>query len=181
MTILCDIDNTLNNFSEVLLEQLNRQYSTNYQYQDITHYNWFVETYSEKCWGPTKTHAFWDQIQYNVNCLDFLAEMQRNGHKVYFVTASHFNGFLDTKINILINKTKQNYPTLARYENIIVAQNKHLIRGDVLIDDCIENLDTYPGLTICYAQPWNTEADDPYFCRTDDWAEIKKYIESSVG
>lgn len=45
-----------------------------------------------------------------------------------------------------------------KYHNIMFTQNKNLIRGDVLIDDYIDNLEKFTiGTPVCMDQPWNQE------------------------
>ena len=58
--------------------------------------------------------------------------------------------------------------------NIIITRHKELIKGDVLIDDNMNNLHKFRGNRICYAQPWNK---DYVGARTNDWDMIDKYIE----
>jgi 5'(3')-deoxyribonucleotidase len=46
------------------------------------------------------------------------------------------------------------------YDEFYCALNlssKANIKADVLLDDYIKHLKEFPGISVCYAQPWNTE------------------------
>jgi len=44
------------------------------------------------------------------------------------------------------------------YTNLFFAQDKNLVRGDVLIDDYIGNLENYKqGIPVCMDRPWNQD------------------------
>ena len=136
MTILCDIDNVLNNFSFALLERLNVRDGTNYDYEDISHYGWFEEHF-ENPWGPTQDMFFWNFAYYYTDALNTLQNFVKQGHKVYLVTASHFSDTLGYKINTLLNLVNSN---LINEKNVIIVQDKTTIKGDVLIDDYEEEV-----------------------------------------
>ena len=177
MTILCDIDNVLNNFSFSLLEKLNVRDGTNYDYEDISHYGWFEEHF-ENPWEPTQDMFFWDFTYYYTDALSTLQDFVKQGHKVYLVTASHFSDTLGYKINTLLDLVDNN---LINEKNIIVAQDKTIIKGDVLIDDCYENIRDFcraGGNCILFTQPWNRRYTWPW--KTNDWNKIKNIINSAT-
>ena len=170
MTILVDIDNTITNFAEVLLYVNNINNKTKYSYTDITTYNWFDETFINP-WAPTNTHHFWDRVQVHPQAISTLEQWVRQGHKVYLVTASHFNNTLGYKIN----KTLEPFnPKLVNEHNVVIAQNKSVIMGDVMIDDYISNLIAFSGTRICYSQPWNKYYGGSF--RFSNWDKINETI-----
>lgn len=169
MTILVDIDSTITNFSEVLLRYLNRLYNTKYHYNDIVSYDWFNKTFAQP-WLPTEHDYFWDDVKVNSEAVSTIESWVKQGHQVYLVTASHFNSLLSYKIK----RTLESFnPNLINERNVIIAQDKSIIRGDVMIDDCIDNLCSFDGLPICYAQPWNKFW---WGFRDDLWDSIDNFI-----
>lgn len=171
MTILVDIDSTITNFGEILLLANNQLHNTNYRYTDITSYDWFDRTFSNP-WKPTEYQCFWNTVEVNSAAVTAIERWVRQGHQVYLVTASHFNNMLSYKIR----KTLEAFnPELINKRNVIIAQDKSTIMGDVMIDDCIDNLVNFNnGAHICYAQPWNE-----YYCgslRFSDWNKINETI-----
>ena len=151
MTILIDVDNTFWAMSETLLPILNKLNNTSYSVTDIDHWNWYNEHF-DKPFGPTETAWFWRQVNPYPNAVEVIEQFVRDGHKVVFVTASGFTNGLAPKINRLLSFFDNK---LINESNIIVAKDKSLIDGDILIDDGMHNLESFPWTTIRYIQPWN--------------------------
>lgn len=170
MTILVDIDNTITNFSEVLLQANNNEYDTDYTYNQITSYDWFDKTFEDP-WFITTRHYFWNIVKINPEAIHTLESWVKQGHKVLLVTASYFSDALGYKIK----KTLEPFnPELINERNVIIAQDKSAIMGDAMIDDCVDNLDSFNGLRICFAQPWNREYRGSRSC---SWEAINKIIQ----
>lgn len=163
MTVLIDIDSTITNFAEVLLKYLNKQYSTHYSINDITHWNWFTDTFPAP-WKPLELEKIWDEVQVMPEAVSAIKTLCDKGVKVYLVTASFFTDTLGLKIRNVLKA----FDGVLTDRNIIVAQNKSLILGDVMIDDNIENLKTCRcPQKILFTQPWNK--NDDVFVSTNDW------------
>lgn len=171
MTILVDIDSTITNFGEMLLLANNQSYGTNYRYTDITSYDWFDQTFTSP-WKPTEYRCFWNTVEVNPASVTALERWVRQGHKVLLVTASHFNNTLSYKIN----KTIESFnPDLINERNVVIAQDKSVIMGDIMIDDCVDNLINFSGVRICYAQPWNQDFKEVF--RYNNWNKIDSVIQ----
>lgn len=169
MIILVDIDSTITNFGEMLLLANNQLHNTNYRYTDITSYDWFDQTFYTP-WKPTEYQCFWNTVEVNPAAVTTIEKWVKQGYKVYLVTASHFNDMLGYKLN----KTLEAFsPDLINERNVIVAQDKTAIHGDIMIDDCIDNLNSHTAFPICFAQPWNKDWKED---RTNDWEEIDKIV-----
>lgn len=167
MTVLIDIDSTITNFAEVLLKYLNEQYSTHYSINDITHWDWFTATFSNP-WKPLELEKFWNEVQVMPEAISAIKTLCDKGVKVYLVTASFFTDTLGLKIRNVLKA----FDGVLTDRNVIVAQNKSLILGDVMIDDNIENLKTCRcPHKILFKQPWNSHKRTT-FVSTDDWYSI---------
>lgn len=171
MTILIDIDSTITNFSEMLLFAHNQLHNTNYHYTDITSYDWFDRTFNNP-WKPTEYQCFWNTVEVNPAAVTAIERWIRQGYQVYLVTASHFNNMLGYKIRRTL---KAFNPKLINERNIIIAQDKSAIIGDVMIDDCIGNLEKFKKVRICFAQPWNDNYSG--FFRLNDWNKINEVVQ----
>ena len=170
MKILVDIDSTITNFSHVLLDFLNKSSKTNYDHSDIISYDWFDNTFTLP-WLPTNTKEFWDKVEVDKTAIKVIEQWAKNGHRVYLVSASYFNDMLGYKIR----KTLENFnPKYINESNIIIAQHKNMIKGNILIDDCVENLEKFDECRICYAQPWNI-GWEPF--RRNTWKEIDNTVD----
>ena len=172
MTILVDIDSTITNFGDILLLANNQLHNTNYCYADITSYDWFDQTFYTP-WKPTEYQCFWNTVEVNPAAVTTIERWIRQGHQVYLVTASHFNNMLGYKIR----KTLEAFnPELINERNVIIAQDKSIIMGDAMVDDCVENLESFNKIRICYAQPWNEDYLGIF--RLNEWSKINEVVQS---
>lgn len=151
MTILVDIDSTLTNFGEMLLLANNQLYDTHYGYTDITSYDWFDQTFNNP-WKPTYYQCFWNTVEVNPAAVTAIERWVKLGHQVYLCTASHFNDMLGYKIKRTLEPFNHE---LINERNVIIAQDKSVVRGTIMIDDYEENLNNFNGIKVCYSQPWN--------------------------
>ena len=172
MTILVDIDSTITNFGEMLLFVNNQSHGTCYRYTDITSYDWFDQTFYTP-WKPTEYRCFWNTIEVNPAAVTVIERWVRQGHKVLLVTASHFNDMLGYKIRKTLDPFNSE---LVNERNIVITQDKSIIHGDTMIDDCIDNLYNFNGTRICYAQPWNQDFKGSL--RFSDWNKINEVIQA---
>lgn len=66
-------------------------------------------------------------------------------------------------------------------EDIIMTHKthvKHLLRGDILIDDGIHNLTKWQGVGILYTQPWNEDNTD--LPRANNWKEVDIMVRDAI-
>ncbi len=59
-----------------------------------------------------------------------------------------------------------------------VGHLKHLVIGDILIDDGIHNLTSFTGIGILYSQPWNRS--NVSFPRAKDWKHVDYLVRKSI-
>ena len=169
MTILVDIDNTINNLSKVVLEVNNDFYETDYSYNEIESYDWLNETFCNP-WLETEHSYFWYRVKINPRAVEMIEKWVKAGHKVYLVTASYFNEALANKICRTLLPFN---PALINERNVVIAQDKTAIHGDIMVDDCVDNLNSHTAFPICFAQPWNKDWKED---RTNNWEEIDKIV-----
>lgn len=161
-TILVDIDNTISNMNHVWLQYINHYYGTNYKYTDITHWDFFniLQAQGMDVFKFLEWSGFWRSTKIYPNAVQALETFVRNGHKVRLVTATDlFNPVLRDKLSHVL---KHFNPLLINKNSIIIANDKSVVEGDVLIDDnldiCLERIKR-KKLTYKVSQPWNTGED----------------------
>ncbi len=57
------------------------------------------------------------------------------------------------------------------WQNRILCGHKHILRGDILIDDRSRNLKTFEGRSILFTSPHNVNTQD--YERVDSWLELR--------
>lgn len=179
ITVLCDVDGVVADLHKEWLRRYNEDYNDTLTMDMIT--DWEITKFVKpECgskifdyWKDQTFYAWVDPIPGAVNGVEVL---RSRGHRVVFVT-SCADGTVDQKVNWL-RAQKLITNKYGPGPDFVAASDKGLIRGDVLIDDHLRNLEAAPELdTILFDQPWNAHADS----ERHDWEGILAYISRVYG
>jgi len=58
------------------------------------------------------------------------------------------------------------------WQRIVLCGSKHIVRGDIMIDDHFKNLDFFEGRTVLFTQPHNHGQDSRRHERVNSWSEV---------
>lgn len=168
------MDGVVANTHAAWLDLYNADYDDDLDYSEITDWDMakFVKPEcGRKIYEYLTRPDFYELVvpmDYSLLSMDMLREM---GHRIIFVSA----GFFPAKVEWL-----HNYGFLKEYPyndgrwqtaaDIIIAYDKNLINGDILIDDRTDNVLAFDGQSILFNQPWNLK--DKFGIRVDGWMEI---------
>ena len=136
--ILVDFDDTMTDLLSPWVKELNEQFGTKVQPSDIN--NWYITGFfpdlsADEVYSPLHNPEFWKKVNARADAQYFLHKLITNGHDVYIVTNTHYN--------VLKHKMRHCFTRLfpfIDYNKVIVATDKYLIKGDVIIDDAFHNL-----------------------------------------
>lgn len=171
MRFLVDIDDTISNFGEVLIRELNNIYNTSFTKEDMNNWEWLKDNFKNP-WIPTESKEFWDKVSIDKDAINCLEKLVQKDEEVYLVTASFPNDMLGYKIRKTLENFNQKY---INEKNVIVCYDKSLIKGDFRIDDGIHNLYS-ESLNILLTQPWNKNFNErkskALTIRKNNWKEI---------
>lgn len=177
MRILIDMDDTLEHLSDAWVALLNKKYGFDVKREDID--NWDIASFfpgldRKQVFEPLHTDDFWQTVEPFEDASDVLQQMIEDGHDIYIVTSSHYQGLKGKLENALFRF----YPFISR-KNVIVTYNKQMIRGDVLIDDGVHNLIGGDYYKILMDAPYNRafDAENNGMIRVKDWKEVYEAIE----
>ncbi|MGJ8736842.1 5' nucleotidase, NT5C type [Zobellia laminariae] len=91
-------------------------------------------------------------------------------HEVYIASAAmQFPNSLEEKSEWL-----DEYFSFIPWQNRILCGNKHILRGDVLIDDRSYNLETFEGRSLLFTSPHNVNSTG--FERVNNWLEVAEKL-----
>lgn len=168
MIISCDIDCVLNNLVEVVLEQYNNDANDNLTVEQITKYNLYEFTkpgYNlNKYFNSRYTYKFmkWN-VQWIADIIDNFCKSE-SLFEIYFTTSTTIENALhkfQALCEAINNVSCQSYNQIKNYvsNHYITTQNKQLIKANIIIDDCIDNLQLINNTVynILVVQPWNLE------------------------
>ena len=175
--ILCvDCDNVLNNLTEKTLELYNSQSGKNIQMSDIISYNFSECLPQEDADGIVslfKEKELWDSLEPIKDSRWGIETLMNLGHRVIFATATHECNF-EWKCQWL----KKYFPII-NTDDIVRIIDKSLIRADVIIDDCLEQLVGSCCERICFDMPWNQNKEKDFIYdiyRMYSWTDIINII-----
>ena len=176
LTILVDMDDTLENLSEVWIASLNEVHGTSVCSDDVREWNMtkaFPTVEKSQVFAPLFDENMWKKVVPLPGAVEYLKRLIDDGHKVVIVTASH----QDTVAMKLNNVLFRYFPYLSTHD-VIVTSQKQLICGDVMIDDAPHNLEggNYYGILVTASHNRTYDATTNGFVRADTWEEIYNIV-----
>lgn len=177
LTVLVDMDDTLENLCEALVVYLNRIYKTNVLYTDIRKWDiaqYFPSVPRDEIFKPLYTEAFWDTVKPLDSAPLYLQKLIDDGHRVVVVTAS-----APETVPLKLSRVLFRYFPFLSYKDVVVTSQKDLIKGDVLVDDAPHNFKdgaTYRGILM--SAPHNRDFDETAagLIRANNWGEIYRIV-----
>ena len=122
----------------------------------------------------------WKRVKLLPDCVETIKKLHDEGHEIYFVTATE-TANIHKKFGFL----QRTFPFINVRKRLICTHNKQMIKVDVLIDDCFDNLvgGEYEGILFDY--PWNRYCDvyDTYdgIYRVYGWKSVPRIIREIFG
>lgn len=173
LTILCDIDGVVNNLVECVLDNYNRKYDDNLRIEDITDYdmNKFTKPQCKNVFKEFCTENLIMRMAIPNNCGEIVRRLMKE-HNFYFLTSTYPENI--TYKNEWLKSVFPEYNETM----LIVTQDKSIVHGDILIDDCLDNMNYSAKLNILYDKPWNRSDNSGNFVRVLDWKGIEETINS---
>lgn len=176
--ILCDVDEVLAGLLDEWVYRYNLAYGDDLEVENIS--SWDLCQHVKPECGKRIYEFLADKDIYRTvapvkGSIQGISELRKLGRVVFVTSANTATmrgktrwleqwGFLDDS---------------PRHSDLILAHDKSLIRGDILIDDGPHNIEAFPGDTILFDQPYNREVDHPYRART--WPEVVEIAKEILG
>ncbi len=178
MRILVDMDDTIEQLLRAWLACVNEKYNRNVQYDDIVEWNvakFYPGLTYEEVYGAILYDEFWDTVEPMPYASEALKHIIDMGHEVYIVTATPYESVYGKMKNHLF----KHFPYLT-WDNVIITSHKQLIKGDMLIDDGVHNLEGGDYIKVLMTAPNNKSYDAKAngMIRVHNWHEIEELIKS---
>lgn len=177
LVVCCDVDNCLNNLIEQTLNMYNERYSTNYTIEDLTSYHLsdnFPLEEAQKMKEMFLEKELWDSLSPIENASWGIQTLINEGYKVYMATSTHYINF-PWKVEWI----KDKFPFFNE-QNVICIHDKSLLKCDVLIEDCYENLINSMADRIIIDYPWNSASEGRDYVyginRAYNWEDVVRFV-----
>lgn len=160
MIVLVDIDGVVAETHKRWLELYNRDWRDNLTIDDIT--DWSVHKFVKpECgaavYGYLRFPWLYDDVEEVEGAFAGVSAIRSMGHRVVFVSAGMYPGKVEWlhRHGFLVE-----YPHGTEHweaaTDVVLAGDKSIIRGSVLIDDRWENVRDFHSFSILYDRPWNS-------------------------
>lgn len=173
--LLVDLDDTIENFCETWVNELNKKYGGNYTLQDVNNWeisNIYPEIPKEEKLELLHHEDFWMKVTPLEGAADYLRLLQEEGFNIFIVTSTDYRN-IRYKVEHVLEK---HFPFISKH-NLITTYCKQLIRGDILVDDYVNNLvgGTYKKILFTAPHNRNTILQEDII-RVHDWRTCYKLI-----
>lgn len=180
MIVLCDIDNVLNNFTECCVNKYNKDNGTEFTIDDVYTYDIGRSLGVEDFDHFLNNYLLSPEVSNSCipleNSITYLEKVNKLC-QLYIVTARDWAQL--SNIYIWFQKY---YPFITDGQ-IIRCQEKGLIRGDVLIDDSLDNILSFPAGRILFDYKYNRNINDieHFITRVHTWEECYNVLKLMKG
>jgi 5'(3')-deoxyribonucleotidase len=171
------MDDTIEKLIEAWCKYLNHKHNLYVSPDDIT--DWDISTFyptltKEEIVEPLHTEEFWLTVHPRIDAMQYIQKLYDDGDDVYIVTASDYRAIKSKFDNIL----RRYFPCIS-WDHVIVAANKQMVAGDVLVDDGIHNLEGGGYKKILMTAPYNKgyNAEANGMVRVSSWEEVYDVIQ----
>lgn len=181
MIILIDMDDTIEQLLKAWLKVANDRYGYTVRYEDVASWD-LTEPYSgltrEQVYSIPDEPGFWGAVEPIEGAAEAIRRLMDAGHEVYIVTATTYRSVPEKMDDLLFRW----FPFIT-WEQVIITNRKQLIKGDVLIDDGIHNLEGGDYLKILMTAPYNRnyDAEGNGMIRVNNWEEAEAVVASYSG
>ena len=177
MTILVDLDDTLEQLLAALVKRANERFHRNAAVDDVTDWSIvcaFPGITKQEILDFMREADFWEDVKPVPGAAEALKHFIDEGHEVYIVTATEFEHVKAKMEGVLFR-----YFPFLTWDRVIITSRKQMIRGDILIDDGVHNLEGGAYRKILFTAPYNRDydAEGNGLIRVHNWDEIVSVID----
>ena len=180
MIIGIDCDNVVCNTTESVLAQHYVDTGEKLTLDDIKSYyieNYVGDDYKDDFHLIFFKKEMWKRVQVLPHCVEVVKRLHDKGNEIWFVTSTEPQN-VAKKARFL----QRTFPFLDIRKRLITTHCKQMIKCDLLIDDCIDNVLNADYVSILMDYPWNStvifdDASDDKIYRVFDWTQVEPMIE----
>lgn len=177
LTILVDMDDTIEHLLKAWVEYLNERHGTTVKHEDITDWDLtiaFPALTKEQVYAPLVEDELWKRVEPMEKAAEVLQRIMAKGHTVKIVTATAYQTVRSKMENVLF----KHFPFFT-WKDVIIAQNKQMIKGDILVDDAPHNLENGEYVRVLmnasHNRRYNARANGMY--RVNNWDEVECIVD----
>ena len=140
LRILCDMDSIIVNMSQKWIDLYNKDHNEKMTMDDVK--NWDMAhnvKIGEKIYEYLYSHEFFLNVDPIEGALEALQTFQKEGHHLVIASAPSWPG---NSASDKLSWLKKHAPFINK-RDVMLGHNKYMLKGDVLIDDSPDNIESY--------------------------------------
>lgn len=170
MILAIDVDGVTADLHATWIRRYNQDYGDILQYDEIG--NWRIQDAvkpecGDKIYDYIKDPTIYNDVKPIKGALEGVTSLRNMGHRIVFASAC-LMGTADSKW-MWLNKHGFLHSNLdhGTDPDWLAANDKTLVRTDILLDDKFENVASFPGIGVLFTQPWNRNKN--WYLRVNSW------------
>lgn len=174
LRIFLDSDDVVVDNIEEVLRRYNEEYNQTLKIDQLT--SWELDSFKAHGTEILKYFVepgFFRHLTIKEGAVETIQRLIEEGHDVFISTASNKVAIQD-KLDFF-----EEYFPFIPYEQVLPITRKDVLKGDIMLDDALHNLDASSCThKIVFDKPWNEITSEEYI-RVHSWSEfyeIVKYI-----
>lgn len=172
--VLCDVDEVVAELLTEWISRYNEQWKDELSLAEIT--GWDLRQFvrpecGERIYEIHDEQDIYTRVDEVPGAREGIAALREAGYRVVFVTSSSA-ATAGQKLQWLAERGFLG--GTHKQTDVVTAYDKGLIRGDLLIDDGLHNVEAFDGPTVLFDRPWNRASDHP--ARARDWQEVVELV-----
>lgn len=176
LTILVDVDDVCLDMVPEWLRRYNNDYGDTLTADALLTWDVSSSTKAGKAfYRYLHMGDFYDYVHPRDGARPAIDTLRQMGHHVYFVSSCVSFDAAQQKLNCLCR-----WGFLTDRNDFIATSLKHLVRGDVLIDDNAANIMDYPGVGLLIDRPWNRHTNVGT-ARLSGMGDVPEWITKHMG
>lgn len=176
MIIAVDVDDTICNLQEVVVDLFNKRFGSHYTLENFTEYDIMNILPTQDAIVMKDIYGesgLYNKVKPMPGAQDTLEKLINLGHQVYLVTAA-----IPKTYGEKVAFIKRFFPYIDD-NHIVAMKHKHMFRADIMIEDNLQALlagQHYHRILV--NRPWNQSSKDWVYGinRCNNWSEIHEVV-----
>ncbi len=172
MTLFIDMDEVIADTYNAHIEVYNKEYDGSLRVEDCHGrevWQCVIEAHQNSIRNHARTRGFFRDLKPIVDSVDVLKALNQKYELYIASAATQFPNSLEEKSEWL----DEHFPFIP-WQKRILCGDKHILKGDILIDDRAYNLEAFDGRPLLFTSPHNVNTNT--FERVDNWQEVAKKL-----